>query len=278
MRLRPATPILSRGDGGAQVGLAKPLVLEGLSTKELAFLATLEGGRAIGRLERRTYGTLIAALEASDVEARPPRPRGVARFHSASAIAVDAATALARIGWAVAFADAAPLRRSGVTGARVAPGSSRGLAAAHTVSARVAGADVRAASAPADLEVLVSVGLPVYAARALMAADVPHLLVCTDEQGASVGPVITPGVGPCCTCLGLWATEADAQWPALALQCEGRTPHSDPLVASVAGALVALVASDFAEGRDGSRWRVDEDGVRGQPVGQRHPACACANH
>ncbi|WP_144018903.1 hypothetical protein [Demequina sp. NBRC 110056] len=278
MRLLPSSPVLTRGPGAVQVGLASPVVLDGLTPAQERFLGTLDGGRSVGPSEARRHRALLEAL-ATGRQTSPEAPERAparVRVHSGSALACEAGTVLARCGWAVGFVDPAPARRHHLTGAQIAPGSSRGTAAAHSVRSRVPGAEVRGPDAEVDLDILVSVGLPVLASRRLLSADRPHLIVATDEHGATVGPLVTPGTGPCCTCLGLWAAESDPEWPIVALQCESREPRCDPLVAGLAGMLAASAAQSFASGRPPRTWRVDAYGARPVDAPPQHPACACS--
>ncbi|WP_203656771.1 hypothetical protein [Demequina activiva] len=274
MRLRPAAPVLARTATEAQVGIHRPVVLSGLSPAQMHFLGSLEGGRLVSAREERTHATVLAALDEGGMLAPRGAPAATVRFHNAGAIAVEAAVMLARLGWNVSFADAGAAHDRGGR-EPVAPGSSLGAHAAQRVRRAVAAASVRGAQAHADLDVLVTVGVPATRHRTLLAADAPHLLVCCDEHGATVGPVVIPGAGACAQCLGMHAADQDGLWPRIALQCEARRPRTDPLTAGMAGMLVARLAADFVAGVATSRWRVDGHGVEQLPVPAAHPGCRC---
>ncbi|MFV0633459.1 hypothetical protein [Demequina sp.] len=275
MRLTPACPVIVRGLTSVQVGLHAPVILERLTAEQMRFLATLEGGRNLGASEQRRHRALLESLADAGQTARPSAPAAVVRFRSGTAIAVEAATMLARLGWAIAFADGGRAWQGPRENTVLAPGSSHGSAAAARVRATVPGADVRGADATAALDVLVTVGIPVTAARLLLSDDQPHLLVTVDEGGVTVGPLVIPGATACVTCLGLAATERDRLWPAVALQCEGRTPHTTPMLAGLAGMLTARACTHLSAGTDPGVWRVSDEGVRQLPSPEPHPACAC---
>lgn len=274
MRLRPSAPVLARTESSAQVGVHQPVVLTTLSPAQLHFLGSLEGGRHVSAREERMHAVILERLAHGGQLAPDPEPTARVRFHSAGAIAVEAATVLTRLGWRVAFADPAPARE-GEHPARAAAGSSAGAHAAQRVRRAVPGAQVQGSDAAADLDVLVTVGLPVTVQRTLLSTDAPHLLVACDERGATVGPVVVPGSGACAQCLGMHATERDGLWPRLALQCETRRPRTDALTAGLAGMLVARLATRFLTGAPAAMWRVDDDSLRALPVPPPHEACRC---
>ena len=278
MRLLPASPVLHLSPTALQVGIREPVVLDGLSPLQMTFVGSLEGGRAIGQGEARRHRRLLDRLSDAGLLERPDQtpiaaPPGTVRFRSAAALAVEAATVLARSGWAIAFDDRDHTRTQG---AHVAPGSTRGVHAAQRVREAVPGAHVRGASAAADVDVVVTVGLPVTATRALMSADALHVLVVCDERGVTVGPAVAPGAGPCAVCLGLWASEADDRWPRLALQCETRRPRASALTSGIAGMLVAGAVTTLHGGGTPPTWRVEEAHLEPVPDPSRHPACRCA--
>lgn len=274
MRLSPLAPVLARGAGELQIGIRDPLVLDGLSASERRFVMSLEGGRRIGAAERRRHGRLLDRLAGAGLDASARPAPACVRFHSASALAVEAAVALSRAGRAVSFADAARARRDPHTAA--VAGGSRGALAAQRVRRVVPEAEVRSAHAAADVDVLVTLGPPLTLARALLATDAPHLLVACDERGVTVGPLVVPGATACAQCLGLAATDADRAWPSLALQCEARTPRTDALVASIAGALAAASVDAFLRGSAPPTWRVEDGSIDRVPHAHSHPQCACS--
>lgn len=54
--------------------------------------------------------------------------------------------------------------------------------------------------------------------RDLMAADREHLPIVISRTTITVGPVITPGLSACTSCLAMYETQRDPMWPALASQ------------------------------------------------------------
>src|SRR5690606_41266717 len=55
----------------------------------------------------------------------------------------------------------------------------------------------------------------------LFRSYVAHLPVVARGVDAVVGPLVTPGRGPCGRCVDLHRTDADARWPAVATQLLG---------------------------------------------------------
>ena len=116
---------------------------------------------------------------------------------------------------------------------------------------------------------------PALGAR-LAREDAPHLPVVLAPDAAQVGPVITPGFGPCLACLAAARTDRDPAWPLVAAQLlTSPCPPLDPLLVSEAAVLAAqLVSCEDAPTdrvailRPGSArrlWRVPDV----------HPGCAC---
>lgn len=48
--------------------------------------------------------------------------------------------------------------------------------------------------------------------------DVPHLPIVFSESGATIGPLVMPGISACLTCIEQQRTAVDSAWPALAAQ------------------------------------------------------------
>lgn len=69
--------------------------------------------------------------------------------------------------------------------------------------------------------------------------DVPHLPVVFSDSGVQIGPLVTPGTGPCLHCLELHHRDADAAWPALASQLFGRSSAADAAPLSLEAAAQA---------------------------------------
>ncbi len=134
-----------------------------------------------------------------------------------------------------------------------------------------------------DLAVIVAAWAvrPADAARWLR-QDVAHLAVVFSDQEARIGPLVTPGTGPCLHCVERAAISRDAAWPAMASQLLGRRATSEEplLVASVSAITARLVRGHLA--RDGRGLRPGAvvhvnaaSGVVTETVRSVHPECAC---
>ena len=76
--------------------------------------------------------------------------------------------------------------------------------------------------------------------RPLVREDVPHLLVVVREVDVVVGPLVTPGRGPCGRCVELHRTDADDRWPALATQLLGTPPRGVETCSALLAAATAV--------------------------------------
>ena len=275
MRLHPAAPVLARTDTSLQIGWDQPLVLDDVSAQDARFLRSLEGGRVIGDAERRRHRAVLTSLAGAGLLEDPSAPRtplGCVRISLAGALGTEIAVALARAGLGVALVDGAPARLAAVPHL---PSADCAAVAADRVRAEVPGADLRGAQANAALDVVVSAGPAVLRARRLTARDQAHLLVQVGERAITVGPMVVPGTTACVTCLGLAATAADPAWPTLALQGDARRPRTDPVLATLAGALAAHVVLAHLAGRPTAMWRVDAEGATRLETPPPHPDCRC---
>lgn len=77
--------------------------------------------------------------------------------------------------------------------------------------------------------------------------DIPHLPVIFGDRLVRIGPFVTPGLGPCLRCVELERVDADAAWPAMASQLEGKTAAAETMLAATdAAARVAhLIIARF---------------------------------
>lgn len=69
--------------------------------------------------------------------------------------------------------------------------------------------------------------------------DIPHLPVVVGDTSIRVGPLITPGVGPCLWCLDRARTDRDPAWPAIASQLWGRRSTNDRGIVAIEAAAIA---------------------------------------
>ena len=115
--------------------------------------------------------------------------------------------------------------------------------------------------------------------------DIPHLPVVLGDGGATIGPFVEPGVGPCLHCVHRARADADPAWPAIATQLWGRpAPALDQLTVAEVVAFAARrireriergPAPDAAEGAL-SWWLAAADGSVSERPWSRHPECLCA--
>lgn len=80
--------------------------------------------------------------------------------------------------------------------------------------------------------------------RELMATDTPHLPIVIMRSTIMVGPLITPGISACTSCLALHETARDAAWPVLATQLIAR--RVSPLGAATWGEIARTAARVMA--------------------------------
>jgi hypothetical protein len=289
MRLRPGIAVLHLGDGVVQIGLRDPLVLDGLDQAEARFLASLEGRSVpVSADERRSFPLLLSALErhASAVSADGPSDhrlvRATVRWRGCGPVALEAARTLALAG--VGAMSALDPRAVSPTDP-YAP-SSRGLTRSEAFARAVGetGADVRWTSreAAADIEVLCAYGaIDMAVPRELLARDVPHLLIASDEDGLSVGPLVIPGFTACAECVGLARADEDRRWPRIALQLgiAGRDAarHLPAECSALAGAIAAreLIAALRGACREAGQWWIPARGETSWRPISPHDACGC---
>jgi hypothetical protein len=269
------------------------VVLSDLSTDERRFLERLDTVNSVSRVDQARYGAALERLaEAGLVEQdsvrvieTPPR----AAINDGGPIGFGIALALARAGWAIAIDDGG--RAVQAPRGTYDPGSlaaTRQAAAADTIRRMLPEADVCAGQARSEVAVIVAHGAPlIEAAVPLMARDVPHVYVTTDERGAQVGPVVLPGRGACGTCVGLARTLADPEWPLLSLQLTaGRTlPASTPDVAAQAVALVVGALGWWRTARTAKEeaarvwldtvWTLNRNAPPSASAAPPHPDCGC---
>lgn len=116
--------------------------------------------------------------------------------------------------------------------------------------------------------------------RALVREDVAHLVVVVGEVSVAVGPLVTPGRGPCARCLDLHRTDADPCWPAVATQLRlAPALGAEAGTAQLAAAVAARTVLGQLDGRPAEAGTVVEvDALQPQPVVHRwavHPDCGC---
>ncbi len=282
-----------RGDGALQVGVRDPVILGDLGADEQRFVERLDAVNSVSRADQARYGMVLERLAAAGLVERNSAQTGATPLRTAindgGPIGCGIALALARAGWAITIDDGG--RAVQAARGTYDPGSlaaTRQAAAADTIRRVLPDVDICAGQARSDVAVIVAHGAPlIEAAVPLMARDIPHVYVTTDERGAQVGPFVVPGRGACGTCVGLARTLADPAWPLLSLQLTaGRTlPSSTPDVAAQAAALVtgALgwwraarnAPDDAARGWLNTVWTVDRNTPPSASAAPPDPDCGC---
>jgi len=293
MRLIPGTRVLMRADGALQVGVRDPLILGDLGADERRFLERLDAVTSVSRADQARYGSVLSRMVAAGLieqdSVRAVETPLRTAINDGGPIGCGIALALARAGWVIAIDDGGrPVQAPRDTYDPGSLAATRQAAAADTIRRVLPEVDVCTGLARSDVAVIVAHGAPlIEAAVPLMARDVPHVYVTTDERGTQVGPLVVPGRGACGTCVGLARTLADPAWPLLSLQLTaGRTlPSSTPDVAAQAAALVAgalgwwrAARNDQAHAAHGwlnTVWTLDRHTPPSASAAPAHPDCGC---
>jgi hypothetical protein len=138
---------------------------------------------------------------------------------------------------------------------------------------------------PPDLVVVVEHAVADAAATdPLLASDIAHLSVVVGEAGATVGPLVVPGRGPCLRCLELQRAERDPGWPQLLAQLlssrRGTAPE-ETTCASLTAALACLQVLGYLDGirmpsAVAATLEIElPDGLVSRRSWPAHPACGC---
>ncbi len=133
---------------------------------------------------------------------------------------------------------------------------------------------------PSDptMAVIVSLGGAARHATARWEHDgLPHLLINVDEAGATVGPLVVPGITACGRCLALERTAQDPAWPALLDQLSARPPRPAPeIIADVVAVAARLVMRALRHGDPSNEaWRIDLGKTPRPEVFRARPDCGC---
>lgn len=254
LRLDPRFPLVWRSPFSAQLGIDPPVVrLDDLTPADEKVLAALSTGVSRPGLDMiaRSAGladldALLAALAPALIGA-PPRPEFTVLVVGTSQTAERIIRTLAESGVRVLTApDAATAER-----------------------------------AACDLAVAVGHFVLSPELRGLwLRRDTPHLPVVYSDTGAVVGPLVVGGSTPCLYCLDHHARDADAAWPAIAVQLWGRRSSAETALTSREVAVIACRAVlDWADGRDAGAASARLDAATGE-INRRewavHPDCGCS--
>ena len=110
--------------------------------------------------------------------------------------------------------------------------------------------------------------------------DVPHLPVIFGDGGATIGPMVEPGSGPCLYCIDRYRVDSDPAWPAIASQLWGRSsPAQTPLLSrEVTARATRLVVDRLATGAAeaaASIYLPMATGIPRKRTWRVHPDCGC---
>jgi hypothetical protein len=143
----------------------------------------------------------------------------------------------------------------------------------------------RAEAARPDLVIIVEHAVAdAAAADSLLAADLAHLSVVIGEAGATVGPLVVPGRGPCLRCLDLHRADRDPAWPQVLAQLLSARTGAGPEETSCASLTAALACLQALGHLDGVRRPAAAaatlevelpDGLISRRDWPAHPACGC---
>ncbi|WP_062380402.1 hypothetical protein [Demequina pelophila] len=278
MRPRAGVPVLWRGDGTAQVGLARPVTVPLAAAARLADRGAPVDRALAARLRRS------GLVETAGDDARAGLADARVRVRGLTEAGSLAALALARAGVGTLSLVDTPWRVGGPTGTNGAPRPTD--PPSPSPGARVAeAARLLAALAPAthvelddsrEVDAELVVAMAAVAPEHVHALDVtrtPHVALLTDEAGAHVVPV-RPGRDPCLHCRDLALTDEDPAWPVLARQCLFRRPRVDAATAATASSLAAASLVALLAGGPAPAWRV-ERGLPAPHATRLHPRCRC---
>lgn len=254
LELDPAYPVLWRDDRAIQIG-SRPAfrVIADPKQWQLDLLDALAGGIPAGHLAGVAAALGADPAAAADFVARlSPVLREIDVPREVSLVSTDRVPHDAVLGAhdALRSAGVAPVRRT-----------------LHD-----------AVEAGSEAVILAGAVTPPHVVRALMRADVAHVVVSLESRRASVGPLVLPGHTACLACLWEHERERDASWPVLATQLVSRRQADPPsrALATMAAALVTRVrdAVDERSGRTRS-VTISADGRHRWRSHRPHEACLC---
>jgi hypothetical protein len=115
------------------------------------------------------------------------------------------------------------------------------------------------------------------AAQHWLSGDIPQLPVISSDTSVTIGPLITPGRGPCLHCLHAYRTDRDPAWPAIACQLLDAPGAADGVLIERVTAEVARLLLTGAGQRDQRRQWVHTAGTSVPQTVARsaHPRCLC---
>ncbi|GDY33206.1 thiamin biosynthesis protein [Gandjariella thermophila] len=281
----------------AERGVDRSAVLElldALATAGLLDDAAPSTRSAAGAPGRLTADSTTWTLRTGHPRARVPdvRRESAVVVHGDGRLAVAVAVLLAAAGVGRVQVAAAGVVQPEDTGCGYLDsdvGRPRREAAKAAVRRAASGADGRALPPHRrpDLAVLADAVVPDPALVAALVADqIPHLVVRAREGTGLVGPLVLPGRTSCLRCADLYRTDRDPCWPRVAAQLGHRPQPADLATAQATAALAvgqALLALEWP--RHGTRPLVWDTTLELDPLRAalrrrrwpRHPSC-CGAH
>ncbi|SEC53059.1 bacteriocin biosynthesis cyclodehydratase domain-containing protein [Paramicrobacterium humi] len=245
LQLDPRYPLVWRTPTQVQLGVASPRAVVEVSPALEHILYAIRAG--VPRAALTVIGTEVGVDDAQ-----------IDAFVEAVRPALRSATA--------------PERRSTLT--------IEGTGPTAEIVRRVHGADIADDERP-DIAILIAhfVVDPVTSVRWL-SRDVPHLPVVFSDAGATIGPLVRPGVGPCLHCLDRERADEDPSWTAIATQLLGvrSTLDREPFATDVAAVVTRVLRENDRAGEEAAAAvsiTVSPNAPQSVRVHRPHRDCAC---
>jgi hypothetical protein len=229
IRIDPRIPLVWRTPDTLQLGVDHPVVVPGVSAALETVVAAL----------RRGIPLAAAELLGVDAGASPEQVRALLTVLGPTLIDTQAGPGSPASATAPVCVDG-----DGPTAHRLCGLLTDGGLDVHSRSEAAAAGEV------VSLAVLIGHYALVPGRHAFwLRRDIPHLPVVFSDTEVRIGPLVTPGCGPCLYCLELTHTDADTTWPRIASQLQGKLAPTETarLSIDIAGRTAVYVQS-FLDG------------------------------
>jgi len=262
IRIDPRIPVVWRTPDTLQLGVDRPIIVGGLSTALEVVVAAL------------CRGIPLAAAELLGVDAGATAEQVQALLGELGPSLIDTLTVAPPAG---------PRTQVAIDG--IGPTATR-LRGLLTDVGLVVLPGSHPEPGQAEARISVAVVLGHYALlpgrhRFWLRRDIPHLPVVFSDREVRIGPLVTPGRGPCLHCLDLTLTDIDAAWPRIASQLQGREAPTETtrLSIDVSGRTAAYVQQFLSDHRSPLFARslaLDErSGALTLLAHRAHASCGC---